>query len=103
MRAVVHHGGAGTVLAGLTAGKPGFVIPQFFDQPYWGDRVHALGCGPEPVRLRDLDADKLARGLEQLATNADYAENAAQLGERLSSENGAEVAVKRIETLMATS
>lgn len=103
MRAVVHHGGAGTVLAGLTAGKPGFVIPQFFDQPYWGDRVHSLGCGPEPVRLRDLDADRLARGLEQLATNAGYAENAARLGERLSSENGAEVAVKRIETLMATS
>ena len=40
MKALVHHGGAGTTYAGLYAGKPTFVVPQFFDQPYWGRRVY---------------------------------------------------------------
>ncbi len=103
MQAVVHHGGAGTVLAGLMAGRPSFVVPQFFDQPYWGERVFALGCGPEPVRLRDLTGRKLAEGLDDLSRNTRYAEMAADLGERLATENGAANAVKRIETLMAAS
>ena len=103
MQAVVHHGGAGTTLAGLAAGRPSFVVPQFFDQPYWGERVHALGCGPAPVRLRDLTGKALAERLDDLARNADYVTSAARLGKALSSENGALNAVKRIETLMDAS
>ena len=34
--AVVHHGGAGTVAAGLRAGVPSIVIPFFGDQPFLG-------------------------------------------------------------------
>lgn len=49
MAAVVHHGGAGTTAAGLRAGKPSVIVPFFGDQPFWGDRVHALGAGPAPV------------------------------------------------------
>ena len=103
MRAVVHHGGAGTTLAGLTAGRPAFVVPQFFDQPYWGERVHALGCGPEPVHLRDLTGKSLAQGLDALVRNKDYAEAAERLGGTLRAENGAGKAVERIETLMDAS
>jgi UDP-glucoronosyl and UDP-glucosyl transferase len=33
--AVVHHGGAGTVAAGLLAGCPTTVVPFFGDQPFW--------------------------------------------------------------------
>jgi sterol 3beta-glucosyltransferase len=54
VQAVVHHGGAGTTHTGLYAGKPTFIVPQIFDQPYWGRRVYELGCGPPPVRLRKL-------------------------------------------------
>ncbi len=103
MRAVVHHGGAGTTLAGLTAGRPGFVVPQFFDQHYWGERVHALGCGPEPMRLKHLTGKLLAEGLDDLARNNDYAKAAKRIGKRLGAENGAANAVKRIETLMDAS
>jgi hypothetical protein len=35
MAAVVHHGGAGTVAAGLRFGKPTFVVPFFGDQHFW--------------------------------------------------------------------
>ena len=46
MRAVVHHGGAGTTGAALRAGVPSIVLPLGFDQPYWAARVTALGVGP---------------------------------------------------------
>ncbi|CAN0298857.1 unnamed protein product, partial [Phaeothamnion confervicola] len=39
MAAVVHHGGAGTVAAGLRAGKPTLVCPFFGDQFFWGNAV----------------------------------------------------------------
>ena len=103
MRAVVHHGGAGTTLAGLTAGRPSFVVPQFFDQPYWGERVHALGCGPEPVLLKHLTGERLAKGLDALARNDEYADAAERLGETLGAEDGAGNAVKRIEALVNAS
>ncbi|WP_261771192.1 glycosyltransferase [Rhodococcoides corynebacterioides] len=43
--AVVHHGGAGTVAAGLRAGCPTLVCSIGADQPLWGARVTALGTG----------------------------------------------------------
>jgi vancomycin aglycone glucosyltransferase len=42
---VVHHGGAGTTHAAALAGTPQVVIPQFYDQHYFAQRVGALGIG----------------------------------------------------------
>jgi sterol 3beta-glucosyltransferase len=55
--AVVHHGGAGTVAAGLRAGLPTMVCPFFADQFMWGHFVQLAGVGPE-VRNQKGDADK---------------------------------------------
>jgi sterol 3beta-glucosyltransferase len=44
---VVHHGGAGTVAAGLRAGLPTMVCPFFADQFMWGYFVQLAGVGPE--------------------------------------------------------
>ena len=58
-RAVVCHGGSGTVLGALAAGVPLVVVPMFADQPYNAERVAAVGAGlaiaqpgarPEDVR-----------------------------------------------------
>lgn len=49
MKAVVHHGGAGTTATGLRHGKPTLIIPFGGDQPFWGERVYAMGCGPKPI------------------------------------------------------
>lgn len=100
--AVIHHGGAGTTSAGLHAGKPTFVVPQTVDQPYWGKRVHALGCGPEPVRLRRLTPETLAESLRDLTGNPDYADNARRLAGELAGEDGTGVAIRHIEQVMAT-
>jgi len=98
---VVHHGGAGTTAAGLHAGKPAFVVPQTFDQPYWGRRVRELGCGPAPVRLRKLTPQILANALGDLTTNHDYTEKARALSVRLRAEDGKAKAIKHIERVLA--
>ena len=54
MAAVVHHGGAGTTAAGLSAGVPSIITPFFGDQPFWGRRVAELGVGPRPMSRRQL-------------------------------------------------
>ncbi|MBF6437152.1 glycosyltransferase [Nocardia cyriacigeorgica] len=60
--AVVHHGGAGTTTAAARAGVPQVVVPQMMDQPYWAERVAALGIG---AACDDTDPDpaSLARAL----------------------------------------
>jgi vancomycin aglycone glucosyltransferase len=43
--AVVHHGGAGTTTTAALAGAPQVVVPQYWDQPHWANRVAELGIG----------------------------------------------------------
>lgn len=97
---VVHHGGAGTTSAGLHAGRPTFIVPQTYDQPFWGQRVHELECGPTPVPLRKLTPDILADALKELENNQKYFENAKQLGQKLKEEDGAARATKHVERVI---
>ena len=94
---VVHHGGAGTTGAGLRAGRPTWICPVSVDQPFWGRRVHELGCGPEPVRLRRVRADTVAAALDDLVQNRGYRERARELGRAVARENGVAVACDWIE------
>jgi sterol 3beta-glucosyltransferase len=50
--AVVHHGGAGTLAAGLKAGCPTVICPFIFDQQYFGGLVtdNKLGLMTSPAR-----------------------------------------------------
>lgn len=97
MKALVHHGGAGTTYAGLYAARPTFVVPHFFDQPYWGRRVYELGCGPAPVRLRKLTPGILASALEELATDNSFEIAATELRDRLVLEDGTGLAADIVE------
>ena len=100
MAAVVHHGGVGTTSMGLLAGVPSVVIPFMGDQPFWGQRVHELGVGPEPIPLRRLTADRLAEAIHRAVTDTAMREKAARLGERIRAEDGIGRAVKVIEKSM---
>jgi UDP:flavonoid glycosyltransferase YjiC (YdhE family) len=44
-RAVVHHGGAGTLAAGMRAGIPTLVLPIGAEQPIWAAQVKRLKIG----------------------------------------------------------
>lgn len=101
MKALVHHGGAGTTHTGLYAGRPSFIVPQFFDQPYWGRIVNEMGAGPKPVRLRKLTPSILAHALEELATDEAYALAAQHIKERLDLEDGTGLAADVIEETIA--
>ena len=88
MAAVVHHGGAGTTAAGLRAGVPSIITPFFGDQPFWGQRVAKLGVGPTPIPKKRLTAEKLAEAITQAVTDNAMRQRAAELGEKIRTENG---------------
>lgn len=97
MAAVVHHGGASTVGAGLTAGIPTVTCPHFFDQPFWGSLVHTLGVGPRPIPGPDVTARNLAEAIERAVNDRDMRHRAEQLGDRLRAESGIQVACDIVE------
>ena len=100
MRAVVHHGGAGTTGAALRAGVPSIVVPLGFDQPFWGRRVAALGVGPEPLSRRALTAARLADAVGRAVSDEEMRERAAALGAALRAEDGVERAVESVRRFL---
>lgn len=98
VRAVVHHGGAGTTGAVVRAGVPQVVVPHMGDQPYWGRRVAALGCGPDPLPLHDLTVASLADRLGR-AVAGSHDRAAAALADVVRTEDGVGTAVTRLRQL----
>ena len=92
--AVVHHGGAGTTAAAIRAGVASVVIPLFADQPFWGQRVHALGVGPPPLRARRLSARLLADAIKLAVSDGGMRCRAARLAEKVQAEDGISRAVQ---------
>ena len=64
---VVCHGGSGSVLAALSAGRPLVIIPLFADQQQNADRVSATGAGLT-VAAGPALADRLADALLAIRT-----------------------------------
>ena len=98
VQAVVHHGGAGTTFTGLMNGKPTLIIPFGGDQPFWGERVRALKCGPRPIPRGKLTGEKLAAALQKLTRRPIYRENAEAIALRLQAEPGLTRAADFVES-----
>ena len=101
MAAVVHHGGAGTTAAGLRAGVPSIIVPHFADQPFWGQRVAALGVGPKPIMRHKLTVNKLAAAIDTAVSDQAMQQKAAALGEKIRTEDGIGKAVALIEKALS--
>jgi sterol 3beta-glucosyltransferase len=99
--AVVHHGGSGATSAGLRAGVPSLVVAFMADQPFWGQRIFELGCGPRPIRRTALTTDRLAEAIEQTVTDRGIQDRAAEIGQQIRSEDGIVRAVQLIEQIAA--
>ena len=95
VRAVVHHGGAGTTAIGLKCGKPTMIVPFFGDQPFWGSMVAKAGAGAEkPIPYKDLSIDIFAEGIRQ-CLSPEAQKHAQELAENIALEgDGAENAVQ---------
>ena len=93
---IIHHGGAGTTSAGLRAGIPNIVVPFTADQPFWGNRVHAVGAGPKPILVKNLSVEKLTHAIAEAETKLTR-ERARVIGQRIRSEGGVKDAMELIE------
>ncbi|EOO01223.1 putative glycosyltransferase family 28 domain-containing protein [Phaeoacremonium minimum UCRPA7] len=87
---VVHHGGAGTTAAGITAARPTVVVPFFGDQPFWGTMVARAGAGPDPIPHKQLTADKLADAIN-FCLKPESLERARELANKIAMERGSDV------------
>lgn len=96
MVAVVHHGGAGTTGTGLRAGVPGIVAPFFADQPFWGQRLAALGVGPDPVPQKKLTVRRLAEAIDRAVHDIRMRQKARTLGLKIQAEDGIGRAVTQL-------
>lgn len=97
VRAVVHHGGAGTTAAGLRAGKPTVICPFSVDQPFWGRRVAALDAGPKSIPPSRFTAETLADTIRLAACDPFYGQRATEIGEAIRQEDGVGRAVEVLE------
>ena len=86
---VVHHGGAGTTAAGITAGRPTVVVPFFGDQPFWGAMVARADAGPDPIPHKQLTADKLADAIN-FCLEPKSLEHAKELASKIAAERGSD-------------
>jgi sterol 3beta-glucosyltransferase len=103
--AVVHHGGAGTTAAGLRAGVPAIICPFLGDQPFWGERIAALGVGPAPIPIARLTANALVMAIEAAvgpgAGPRAVRQRAACLGAEIRAEDGVARACEVLDALTA--
>ena len=101
MRAVVHHGGAGTTAIGLKCGKPTLVVPFFGDQFFWGNMIGKAGLGAEAIPYKELTAEKLAQGIKELLKSKTQ-KKADEIAKSIEEEgDGAQNAVKSFHRALA--
>ncbi|MDA4110878.1 glycosyltransferase [Mycolicibacterium holsaticum] len=80
-RAVVHHGGAGTVHAGLRAGRPTLLLWMLPDQACWASRLKKLKVGAGRRFVATTEKSLVADLRKILAP--DYLDRAQQLAARM--------------------
>lgn len=94
VKAVVHHGGAGTTAIGLKCGKPTLVVPFFGDQFFWGNMIGKAGAGAMPIPYKELTAENLAEAIKFLLKDSTQ-EAADEFARKIEEEgDGAENAVR---------
>jgi sterol 3beta-glucosyltransferase len=97
VKAVVHHGGAGTTAAILRAGVPALTIPYMQDQPYWARRLQQLGISPNPIPYKKLNVANLTERLMQISHDMTYQTRAKEINLQIRAEQGVECAVSIVE------
>ncbi|AYY12415.1 glycosyltransferase [Actinobacteria bacterium YIM 96077] len=99
-RAIVHHGGAGTMSIALASGRPQVLCPFIVDQPFNARRLYEIGVASAPQPQRRLTSEDLAQAINRAVTDRVMSYRAEQLGARVRAENGTACAVKILESLV---
>ncbi|MGB7539160.1 MAG: glycosyltransferase [Anaerolineales bacterium] len=95
MKAAVHHGGAGTVGAAITAGIPSVVVPSFGMQAAWGRMIAEKKIGSF-LEKQAMSAERLAAALREV-DRPEIRERARALGALARTDGGAIQAADEIE------
>lgn len=96
---VVHHGGIGTTGQALKAGIPQLVVPMNGDQFDNAARIARLGVG-RVLPFRRYNPETARSALETIMKGASMAARAADVGERVRAERGAEVAAAELAKVL---
>ncbi len=99
--AVVHHGGAGSLAAGVRAGCPTIVCAIQGDQPFHGSLVqtHELDLYLGMVGTAKVTPQSIVAGFNEVISDAAIAATATALGEQVLQEDGANNALRVIDEM----
>lgn len=94
---VIHHGGCNTTGEALRAGTPQVIVPAFGDSPFWAAHAHRLGAATKPIPYPKFTAERLDDALGAALTGGELRRRAAELGEAVRTEHGAQNAATILE------
>lgn len=100
MKAVVHHGGAGTTAAGLRAGTPAVIVPLIADQPFWSKKANNLGAAVKPLPFGKLNVKRLSKRLQEISASARILETTTDISKKIQEENGIQNALNFIKQVI---
>ena len=98
---VVHQGGIGTTAQALKEGCPTLIVPYSHDQPDNAARAENLGTSLTIPR-KQYSATLVAKKLQKILENSQYAANAADIGHLIQKEDSVSLACDSIEKLIAS-
>lgn len=95
---IFHHGGAASTAAALRAGKPSAIHAAVGEEHFWARRVHDLGAGPPPLKVKRLSAEGIATFMRAMDAPV-LRDKVRQLSSQMRDEGGIDDAVRVIEQL----
>ncbi|RYY31318.1 MAG: glycosyltransferase [Chitinophagaceae bacterium] len=101
VKAVVHHGGIGTIAACLRAGKtflPCPVLHPLGDQYFWSTVAYNQKLCLKPIPLKKMSEDRLVTEIQKLIAADELTANCKRMQQKLAAEDGIANAVKMIES-----
>jgi sterol 3beta-glucosyltransferase len=102
VKAVVHHGGVGTIASCLQAGKPFLTCPILYplgDQHFWGWQAVRKGVGLPPVPLKKMTPEKMVHAVRKLLETPSLYQCSQDMMEKLRREDGPAEALRIVESI----
>ena len=100
VKAIIHHGGIGTIAACIKAGKPFATCPVLYplgDQHFWGTVAFTKGIGLKPLPLKNIDTTILTQAAKELLRNGKLHTMSRLMMEKIKLENGTDNAADLVE------
>ena len=97
-RAIVHHGGVGTLGQALKAGIPQLIRPLAYDQFDNAYRITTRGLGSY-ILARQYTAQRLSRKLSAMLADTEIIKNCKEVSRQIDSEAALEKLAARIEEI----